>query len=216
MKKQIIMIYVFILLQFQLAASDQSRREEFTRSYITQEYINRHFEGFFKHTEGQVKLLRTFSPRSKVIATFAGFWYGYDDFSKRLLDIGELILDEHWRERLEQLRVCTDEDLNYINSAKHYDLEHITAKYNTKEALNQSMYFTHEYYVDNLQKTHNLSDEYVTLLKENSKKINGESPMYHYLSEYKNENNGELPREIVLHVLLAYLFSYYKITPKGS
>jgi hypothetical protein len=216
MKKQIIILSVFSILQFQLAASDNERREEFIRSYITQEYINRHYNDFVKHTEGQERLMRRFSPRSKMIATFAGFWFGYDEFSQRLLGIGELILDKNWRERLERLRSCSEEDITYLNDVKNYALENMTAKYNTKDALNQSMHCIHEYHIDTLQKRYNLNDEYVVFLKENSKKINDDYPMYHYLSEYKEENNGELPPTIIADMILAYLFSYYKITTKGS
>jgi|GEM_PF-4939166 len=235
MKKLLLCSITFSILFFQCQGSEQTP-EEFFKTEITQEYVDAHYPGFIEDTRGKYKLMhgggvkaigkvgRFFSrllggtmSEDDVIQRLAGA-LGYNEGSRRLLGIGKEVLDDQWEQRLVDVQVnYSYEHTKYLNEAKRYIENNLTAPYNTNDSLNQTMHHLHHFHVDILQKEQNFDDDYATYLKQNYEKNNaGMYPMHAYVNQYKNENNGQVHPRTILNIFLMHLFALNKVTSKGS
>jgi hypothetical protein len=219
MKKYFLLFCIFSIIQFHLDASDY-RRDNLMDidTDITKTDIDNYYNGFLDHTGKQAKLLKQYSWLGDRIMSYASTWYGYDSDSRRLIALGDLVLDKNWKDRVDTVLLdCNDDDLLYVNGTKNHVLQSINKKkYGTKDALNQAISLIHECHVNELQKREFLNEDMAALLRKNDEKIDGHYPIYNYINQYKNEHGDELPRTVVLNMFLTYLFALYKVTSKGS
>jgi len=237
MKKLLLQTITFSLLFFLCEGREQTP-QEFRNTEITPEYVDEYYQRFTKHTEELYNQMNSpaaniarkagefFSllfldktmPKEDVIQKLA-FLKGYDEFSRRLLGIGRLVLDDQWRQKINNVKNnCSFEHITYLNDAKKFVLNAINEEdYGTNKALNQAMKQLHIFYVDSIQKEEGFDNNYAIYLKENLKQNNnGLYPMHAHLEQYANDHNGEVHPLGVWNMFLAYLFALNKVTSKGS
>jgi hypothetical protein len=198
------------LFQIHCSVIDQ----EITPQTLVKDY--QEFKDYLKKLSREIKLLQT----AQGVLSYVPFGSrmldnkvkkeaekrGYDEFSQRLIPIGELFFTGEWNSHVKNAFLKPPENyIFYLNTCRNkikekFDLE----RENDGRALNRSIKIMHKIHIDQLVQENKLEQK--KYFYKNNLEDNGKCAFYNFLIRYKEEH-GELPVYVLLNMYMSFWFA---------